>query len=343
MGFLSFSLLPYPAFFLITHIPLESTLVKDSMLDSSPRLSSSAGDVERVVKTERDELRSSSIAMSSSPAKSPPPPAQTSSNAAHPPTRAPASSGTLSRTLRLKAAYMLTSIEGPASNVRQRAQEKNAEKRSAKKMGLSELTDGPFTRFETQTEIVAPLQGHATREDSVRKGELFHRIYALFLPEHDAYTHFLDLTSRLLLLLLETHAWLASRPSHERMNEIEKLEEGVKSFSEIEEQQGRSSSPVSAHSAHSYSTAATSVFANYEPEIIVANERIMGVYRPLDGYSRYLLPHVEVSLLFMFSSTRYAQRADYFHWFTERAREKLTQFVRHFTSAIQALAQGMTV
>lgn len=76
---------------------------------------------------------------------------------------------------------------------------------------------------------------------------------------------------------------MASRPVHEQMNEIEKLEEEVKNFSEVEEQQGRSSSPMSAHSERSYSTAATSVFANYEPEVVRAasEEHIVGVCRPV--------------------------------------------------------------
>ena len=49
-----------------------------------------------------------------------------------------------------------------------------------------------------------------------------------------------DLAERLLLLMLETHAWMAARPRRERMHELGKLEDHVKNTTEIEEQQGRS-------------------------------------------------------------------------------------------------------
>ncbi|TEB34160.1 hypothetical protein FA13DRAFT_70126 [Coprinellus micaceus] len=186
-------------------------------LASSPRPSSSAGDVGRALKTEADDQRdSSSLGLSPSPHISPPPPEQTMPSTQHPQVR-----------------------PSMANENARRAQEKS-EKRPSKTMNIQELVDGPFIRFGTQSEIVLPFQERVAQEDSSRK----------------------DLTERLLLLLLETHAWMAARPRRERMHEVEKLEEHVKNTTEIEEQQ-------------------------------------------------------------------------------ERAREKLSQFVRHLTNAVQALAQGM--
>lgn len=78
---------------------------------------------------------------------------------------------------------MLKVSQGAAENARQRTQEKDTsvEKGNSRLMSISELTEGPFTRFETQREIVLPLQEHGAREDSVRKGKRFMRIYAFFV------------------------------------------------------------------------------------------------------------------------------------------------------------------
>ncbi|KAJ3505989.1 hypothetical protein NMY22_g17392 [Coprinellus aureogranulatus] len=75
---------------------------------------------------------------------------------------------------------------------------------------------------------------------------------------------------------------MASRPRHEQISEIEKLEEEIKNIAEVEVQQGRSSSPASAYSERSH------VSANYEPEIAVSvaevrrSALLAGVYHPLD-------------------------------------------------------------
>ena len=147
-------------------------------LGSSPHRPSSAGDVDRALKTEADDQRdSSSLGLSSSPHRSlsPPPPAQTMPNTQRPQVRPPATNGTLTNIKTFSGRPHTFSLEPGAADDARRAQERN-ERRPSKTMSIQELVDGPFTRFGTQSEIVLPFQERAAQEDSSRKGTLHARI-----------------------------------------------------------------------------------------------------------------------------------------------------------------------
>lgn len=57
--------------------------------------------------------------------------------------------------------------------------------------------------------------------------------------------HILDLSEMLLDVILETHAWAAARPKHERQSEVQKLENKISEVMETEKEQGMCSSESS--------------------------------------------------------------------------------------------------
>ncbi|KAF6743873.1 hypothetical protein DFP72DRAFT_107398 [Ephemerocybe angulata] len=156
---------------------------------------------------------------------------------------------------------------------------------SAKPQSISELAETPFEQFDSNEEIGRPFH------QSISDDADFQR----------------ELTTRLVSVILETHAWMSSRPRFERDNQLVRLTDDIKRIQDVEEQQGMSSSSHRPSGSRSRPIS-TSSFSpqNYEPE---------------PG------GHGDVSTAHLMAA----------------AREKLVQFVRHFTTAIQALAQGFTL
>lgn len=107
------------------------------------------------------------------------------------------------------------------------------------RMSISALSEAPFTRFDAQSEIAMPMEENIQEQSDFQK----------------------EITSRLLILLLETRAWCDARPRLEKNRHFDELTKETRDVQMVEERQ-------------------------------------------------------------------------------EQARQKLTQFVRHFTNAIQALAQS---
>jgi hypothetical protein len=69
--------------------------------------------------------------------------------------------------------------------------------------------------------------------------------------------------------MIEFQAWVNSRPRHERMTELGRLEEKVNSITQMEEQQGTSSSSSSEISRAAYMRARS--WSKYEPVTLDAH------------------------------------------------------------------------
>lgn len=96
---------------------------------------------------------------------------------------------------------------------------------SAKPQSISELAETPFEQFDSNEEIGRPF--HQSISDD-----------ADICP----FNRYIELTTRLVSVILETHAWMSSRPRFERDNQLVRLTDDIKRIQDVEEQQGMSSS-----------------------------------------------------------------------------------------------------
>lgn len=130
---------------------------------------------------------------------------------------------------------------------------------------LSELIGSPFAPFDHQAAVVGPFAEETNRELLFEQGPLnaflhyllrqcLGRIYAslyrtratkLMDPTYtlsDAFFCTVELSTMLLDVILETHAWSVARPKHESQIAVLRLEKRISDVMATEKEQGMSSS-----------------------------------------------------------------------------------------------------